>query len=106
MAQMGRINEIQKMLENDDDDIFLWYALGLEFLALKDLENSKKTFNMVIEKKPDYLPVYYQLAQLLEQLDDEDLAIETYKKGMEIAKQQNEHKTFNELRSALEELEF
>lgn len=106
MSHSQRINQIQKMLELEGEDIFLWYALGLEYQSISDWENAKKIFYKIIDKKSDYLPVYYQLAQLLERLNEEDEAISIYKKGMELAKQLGELKTFNELKSALEELEF
>lgn len=106
MEKLVRINQLKEMLEKQPKDVFLTYALGLEYLALNDDKNGRLTFENVIALQEDYLAVYFQLAQLYERIGEDELAIETYEKGMEVAKVQKDLKTFNELKSALEELMF
>jgi Tfp pilus assembly protein PilF len=106
MEKLVRINQLKEMLEKQPKDVFLTYALGLEYVALNDDENGRLTFENVIALQEDYLGVYFQLAQLYERIGEDELAIETYEKGMEVAKVQKDLKTFNELKSALEELMF
>lgn len=106
MEKLVRINQLKEMLEKQPKDVFLTYALGLENVALNDDKNGRLTFENVIALQEDYLAVYFQLAQLYERIGEDELAIETYEKGMEVAKVQKDLKTFNELKSALEELMF
>lgn len=106
MEKLVRINQLKEMLEKQPKDVFLTYALGLEYVALNDDKNGRLTFENVIALQEDYLAVYFQLAQLNERIGEDELAIETYEKGMEVAKVQKDLKTFNELKSALEELMF
>jgi Tfp pilus assembly protein PilF len=106
MEKLARINQLKEMLEKHPQDVFLKYALGLEYVALCDDENGRLTFEQVIVLQEDYLAVYFQLAQLYERIGEDELAIETYEKGMEVAKNQKDQKTLNELKSALEELMF
>lgn len=106
MEKLVRINQLKEMLEKQPKDVFLTYALGLEYVALNDDKNGRLTFENVIALQEDYLAVYFQLAQLYERIGEDELAIETYEKGMEVAKVQKDLKTFNELKSALEELMF
>lgn len=106
MEKLVRINQLKEMLEKQPKDVFLTYALGLENVALNDDKNGRLTFENVIALQEDYLAVYFQLAQLYERIGEDELAIETYEKGMEVAKVQKDLKTFNELKSAMEELMF
>lgn len=106
MEKLVRINQLKEMLEKQPKDVFLTYALGLEYVALNDDKNGRLTFENVIALQEDYLAVYFQLAQLYERIGEDELAIETYEKGMEVAKVQKDLKTFNELKSAMEELMF
>jgi len=103
---MKRIEIIAKMLTESPEDIFLNYALAMEYLSENNLEKTIETFENIKIKDPNYLPVYYQLAKCYESIQNNENAILNYEKGIEIAEKQNEKKTGLELKSALEELIF
>lgn len=103
---MNRIGIIQQMLTENPKDVFLHYALAMEFMSVEDNSAAVEQLEWIRSAQSDYLPLYYQLAHLYEAAGDNAKAIEIYEIGIEIAENQKDHKTRGELRSALEELSF
>ncbi|MBR9859601.1 tetratricopeptide repeat protein [bacterium] len=106
MANSSRIEQIKEMLKDQPDDPFLRYALALEEIERGNDDRAEDIFKELIHKNEDYHATYYHLAKLYERKGEEDLAVETYEKGLEITKGKGERHAFNELRSALDELLF
>ena len=100
---MDRLSTLLKMLNDNPDDVFLMYAVALE-QAKTDPTEGVNAFRKIIDAHPGYLPTYYQLGKLLEELNETDQAIAVYQNGMTVAKEQDNQKTYGELRSAMEEL--
>ncbi len=105
MSEKNRIDQLKEFIAEDPADVFSRYALALEYSNSGNWHEAEKEFLQVIKIKKDYLPVYYQLGKLYETVNENQKAIEIYKKGIEIAKTQKNQKTLNELRGAMEELE-
>jgi tetratricopeptide (TPR) repeat protein len=101
---MSRIQQIEKMLLESTDDCFLLHALALENIKIGNSEKARELFEKLLTVDENYVGTYYHLAKLFEDTDNEKAAIETYEKGMQIAKALNENHAYNELRSAYEEL--
>lgn len=101
---MDRISRIQAFLEQNPGDNFLRHALALEYIKTGKLEAARNLFEAVLTDSPDYVGSYYHLAKLLEQLQQTDLAIQWYEKGMEAAKSAGDNHAFNELRAAYDDL--
>ena len=99
-----RLNLLLEQLENDGDDPFILYAVAMEYLSANDQENVESYLQKVRAEFPDYLPVYYQLAKLLDDQDRVDEAIAILKEGMRLAKKENESKTLKELEQYLANL--
>lgn len=105
-SKMQRKEQIQKWLEEKPEDSFLLYALATEYIAEGNDKEAESIFKNLIKNDPEYYATYYHLGQLQERNGEDDLAIETYKKGMEICDKIGNKHAFGELRSVLEELEF
>ena len=103
---MERLESLNKMLESNPDDLFLHYALAMEYLSAEEDILAAEKLEWIKSNAPEYLALYYQLAKLYEKMNEQEKAITIYELGIEVAKQQKETKTMNELRSALEELIF
>ena len=101
---MDRIEKLKEFLKNDPHDSFIQHALALEYIKAGDDKLARELFESIIKKEPGYIGTYYHLAKLLERSGETDEAIKIYKKGMEEAKKAGENHTYNELRSAYEEL--
>jgi tetratricopeptide (TPR) repeat protein len=103
---MGRKEQLISLIEKEPQDIFLHYALAMEYMSESDIENAIAKLEWIRNINPSYLPVYYQLGNLLAESDQEKAAIDIYNQGIELALKQGENKTAGELRSALDELLF
>ena len=101
----ARIQQIQEMLKAEPNDSFLNYALALEYAKLNDLKKAIELITNVLLLDQSYLGAYYQLGAYYEQTGQLQNAINTYKKGIIIAQQQQNTKTLGELKEALAILE-
>lgn len=103
---MKRKEQIMEWLKEKPNDAFLLYALATEYIAENNDTEAELIFLELVKQQPDYYATYYHLGQLQERKGNDDIAIETYKTGMEVCQKQNNKHAYNELRSVLEELEF
>jgi tetratricopeptide (TPR) repeat protein len=101
MEKLPRIDMLLSMLEKEPEDIFLNYALAVEFVGERKYEEAEKQFLKTAKLNEDYLPCYYQLGQVAEKLNKEKEALEYYNKGVDLAKKQNNNKALNELNEAI-----
>jgi Tfp pilus assembly protein PilF len=100
----NRMEQLQKMLETEPHDSFLNYALALEHAKANDITSAIKLITEIIERDKNYLGAYYQLGKYYELTKQIDAAIDTYRKGIEVAIQQKNRKTQLELNEALLQL--
>lgn len=103
---MDRVAQIKQLLVSSPHDIFLNYALAMEYMSVDDFPQAIQQLELVKSIEFDYLPLFYQLAKCYEAINNSSMAIQTYEQGMSVAETKNDRKTLNELRSALEELTF
>lgn len=96
-----RLQQIQEMLKSEPNDSFLNYALALEFAKSNEINKSIDLIKALLEREPTYLGAYYQLGKFYEQSNDTKNAVDTYSRGIVIAKQQNNRKAESELKEAL-----
>ncbi len=100
----SRIQQLKQFINDDPEDPFNYYALALEYIKTDEKQALQILENVIINHK-NYIPTYYQLAQLYERTAQKEKAIQTCNEGMVIARRQNDMKTFRELSAALDLLE-
>ena len=100
-----RMNNLIEMLKAEPEDVFLNYALAVEFVGQEKYSEAENQFLKTLQLNNDYLPCYYQLGQAAEKLNKEKEALEYYHKGVELAKKQNNNKALNELNESIWMLE-
>ncbi|KXK47749.1 MAG: hypothetical protein UZ10_BCD003000203 [Bacteroidetes bacterium OLB10] len=100
----SRLNQLQVLLKESPNDVFLLYAIALEYIASGERSNAEQYFKKVLNLDVNYLPVYYQLA-LFYQEQDKALAIRYCKEGIALAQQTDKSKTRMELQSLLDLLQ-
>ncbi len=105
MDRLRRIDMVIKLLENEPDDLFLNYTLGLEYVAELNLPEAENLFKKALELNDDYIPAYYQLGKLFESQTKNDEALHYFKKGLAKAKEQKNNKAINEFGEAIFMLE-
>ncbi len=101
----SRLELLQQYYAEDPTDPFNLYALALEYQKT-DLTKSCELFDKLLTDFPEYLPTYYHAAKLKTELNQHEAALGIYKKGIDIARDQNERKALQELQSAYNELLF
>ena len=97
--------QLEEFLSENPNDPFIHYGIALEMLKSGENESGSSKLLWLITHHPDYLASYYQLGKFYEQQGEISKAIPVYKNGMAIAQIQKNKNTFNELKSALQELE-
>ena len=94
-----RLTQLKQMLQEEPNDPFLIYAIATEYLNI-DSQQARHYFEELLKKHEDYIATYYHAAHLYAALEEEALAKQTYEKGIEKAKAQQETKTLQELQNA------
>jgi tetratricopeptide (TPR) repeat protein len=100
-----RVEQLLRFHEEDPSDPFPIYGLALEFIK-SDTTKSHGYFEHLLKNFSDYLPTYYHAAKLKTELGHIKDAIETYEKGIALAKKLGDTQTLRELQSAYDELTF
>ena len=101
---MTRREKLEKMLAGSPGDTFLLYALALARSSEGDPAGAIAGLKDLIETAPDYLPTYFQLAQLqVGQGQDED-AKPVLARGIEMARRAGDSHAEGEMRGYLEQL--
>lgn len=95
-----RIQQLLEFLDQDPGDSFSRYALGLEYLRMNELESAQSIWNELLQRDPEYLATYYQLGNVKAELGDRVAALETYERGIECARRQQNSHTLSELQTA------
>ena len=103
---MDRIAQLKTFLNDSPNDAFLNYALATEYVAIGNDKDALAIYLMLVNKQPDYFATYYHLGKLYERMEDEEKAIASYEKGMEITKRLGEKHAHGELRGVYEELTY
>ena len=99
-----RISKLREFLKDNPQDNFLRHALALEYIKQEQDQEARALFETILTQSPDYIGSYYHLAKLLEKMQEKQLAIEWYEKGMQAANQAGDQHAYNELQAAYEDL--
>ena len=93
------------MLNEDPQDPFLHYALGLELAKKKKYQEAMSSFQQTINLDENYVAAYYQLGILYIEIDIVDVARTYIEKGIEKAQLKKDLKAKGELKELLEGIE-
>ncbi|MEY3195591.1 MAG: hypothetical protein RIQ78_1688 [Bacteroidota bacterium] len=98
---INRFEYLQQLSEVSPEDPFLLFALAKECEKLQKPLEALEYYLRLKAENPDYVGLYYHLGKCYENQKDEPLAIETYKKGIEISKKAGDKHAASELAGAL-----
>ena len=99
-----RINKLKGFIEKQPADAFLQHALALEYVKAGNDGMARQVFESLLKQNEGYVGSYYHLGKLLERAGEKDAAIETYTKGIQVAKIAADNHAANELQTALDDL--
>lgn len=100
-----RLEQLIKFYKEDPTDPFNVYGLALEYHKT-NTQKSEEYFDLLLKNFSEYLPTYYQAANLKADLNKKEDALKIFLKGIELAKKLNDTKALHELQSAYDELQF
>ncbi|HMR46889.1 MAG TPA: tetratricopeptide repeat protein [Bacteroidia bacterium] len=98
-----RLQQLEAMYADNPQELFVLYALALEHVKLNNEEQSVNYFEKVLSVSRSYLPVFYQYALFLQDIDLLK-ARKLCQEGLLLAENQRKQKTKAELQSLLEQL--
>ncbi len=102
---MSKIAQLEALLTENPKDCFVLHALGLEHIKLGKMEQAKDFFLRVLDADPDYVGTYYHLGKVYEELQDDELAMDAYRAGAQVAEKLEDTHAKSELDMAIWELE-
>ncbi len=94
-----RIKYLQEEIEKFPEDPFNYYALALEYIKNEPLK-SLDLFRKILNKFPEYLPVYYQAANFFFDNGDYLTANTLFTEGIALAEKQENVKATRELKGS------
>ncbi len=100
-----RLKSLLELYSKDPNDSFVAYGIALEHISEGKYEQAEKYLTSLMERDPDYVPAYMQLARVKENLNKIEEAKEVYRNGIKVAKKNNELRTATEMEEFLSELE-
>ena len=100
-----RMKVLQEMFKEEPDNSFLLFAIAKEYEKMGNFSEAITTFLLLQKKDEDYVGLYYHLAKLYEQIEEELEAMAIYEAGIAIAKKVKDQHALAELQNAKLNLE-
>ncbi len=101
----NNIPKLAAQIKANPKDSFSKFALALELIKVNQPNKALTLFQNIRQHSPNYIGVYYHLAKLYIELGENNLAIETYKEGIEVAEETSDLHAKSELQGALMNLQ-
>jgi Tfp pilus assembly protein PilF len=95
----SRLEQLFKFLKDDPNDPFTLYAIATEYRQT-DKEKALSYYERLLAEHENYVGTYYHAAKLYEELGQNDVAEQTYKKGMQVSRKEGNLHAFSELQQA------
>jgi Tfp pilus assembly protein PilF len=101
---MNRREKLEKMLGESPEDVFIQYALALEFASAGEDRAAADRLERLLEADAHYVPAYFQLAQIQVRQGGVDDARRTLTHGIEVARRAGDQHAEEEMRGFLTSL--
>jgi predicted Zn-dependent protease len=102
---MSRLQQLQHLLADQPDDLFLNFALAMELAKLGRLDDAVARFDRVLQLDPTYSPAYLHKARTLLAAKQPQQAKQTIHAGITVARQTGETHTADKLQELLQSLD-
>ena len=101
---MSRRPKLLSMLQDDPNDPFLHYALGLDYVKTGETDSARDSFQQTIALDPNYVAAYHQLGILWGEQNQLELAREILRQGVAVARKTGNQHAESELGELLSRL--
>jgi tetratricopeptide (TPR) repeat protein len=98
---MTRLEQLRALAEEDPNDVFVHYAIGLELYKTESAEEAIRHLAGLTSIHPDYCPAYFKLGQWFAEQDEVEQALNWLNQALAIARKQGDKKAENEIREAI-----
>ena len=105
MADESRVAALKEILDQNPNDAFARYALGLEYSGGGETDEALAHFKLLLAAHPDYTNGYFMAAQTLARAERKDEARELLEQGIECARRTRNQHALAEMEGMLDELE-
>jgi len=105
MADESRVTALKEILDQNPNDAFARYALGLEYSGDGQAEEALAHFKLLLEAHPDYTNGYFMAAQTLAKAERKEEARDMLLHGIECARRTRNQHALAEMEGMLDELE-
>lgn len=105
MPQKSRREMLEEMLAADPKDTFLRYGLALEFAREGQPHEAVTRLRALIADEPNYVPAYFQAAQILLKEGENQPAAELLRGGIATAQAKSDFHAAEEMTALLEQIE-
>jgi len=99
-----RIDTFRAFVARSPDDAFARYSLAMALRSVGRLDEAAVEFEENARRRPEYVPNYLMLGQVLEALGRAPGAVRAYEQGMQAAGRAGDGHAQGELSAALEAL--
>lgn len=101
----NRLSQLLEMLDDSHPDAFLLFAIAKEYEGMEMKQESLQYYLQLKTHHPDYVGLYYHLAALYIQLNNQDEALRTYEEGITLATRLSDFHARAELLNARQNME-
>jgi tetratricopeptide (TPR) repeat protein len=102
---MSRLEQLEKLLAAEPRDVFVNFALAMEYFKAGRHDEALSQFEKVNEIDPDYVAAYYHKGNSLVALGRKEEAKPILQKGIEVAKRTRNPHAADEMKDLLNLLE-
>jgi tetratricopeptide (TPR) repeat protein len=81
----NRLEMLLGMYDEANHDSFILFAIAKEYEYLGNIGLAIAQFNKLKSLEPNYVGIYYHLANLYQTLEDFHMALSTYDEGINVA---------------------
>ena len=99
-----RIARLQEFLAKDPNDSFTRYAVAMEYAGQGNHGSAITALEELLQRDGTYIPAYHQLGVLYERAKRLNEASVVLRKGISVARNQNELHAAEEMEEALNDL--
>ena len=99
----NKLEQLFRFLDMAPHDPFSLYSIAFEYHKRGKYAEALEYYTRLTNEHPNYVGTYYHLGKLWELLDDYEKAIQTFEKGISIAKNAKDHHSLGELQRALQQ---
>ena len=100
----SRLEQLQKFLADEPEDVFTHYALALEYKSLGRMQEAIEQFDEVIALDPNYVAAYHQLGILFADMEQKARALEFLERGILVAERTGDSHARQEMEEARDSL--